>query len=197
MTDSERGTAGGSGPRGHGASAGDAHEAPGAEGAGAATEERTTGEERHGEGETAEERRQARRWGEAFSEVGDVVGDVVGEVLEGVRGVTSGRRFPRMDLVRVEGGYRVYVDVPGLSRDQVRVTTLGGQLTVAGERRRPELPEGAEVLRTERGFGTFERTMRMPPDVRERDVAASLEDGVLVIDLPVSDVSEAHDVEIG
>lgn len=141
--------------------------------------------------------RAGRKWGEAFSDVGDVVGDMVGDVLEGVRGVAAGRRFPRMDLIRVAGGYRLYVDLPGLARDQVQVTTLGGQLTISGERPRPELPEGAEVLRTERGFGTFERTMRMPPDVREEDVAASLDDGVLVLELPRTDASEAHDVEIG
>ena len=170
-------------------------EAPGSqEGSDANRETGTTGP---GPDAPAGGERHARRWGEAFSEVGDAVGDVVGEVLEGVRGVTSGRRFPRMDLVRVEDGYRLYVDLPGLRRDQVQVTTLGGELTIRGERRRPELPEGAEVIRSERGFGSFERTLRMPPDVREEGVAASLEDGVLVLELPQIDESEAHEVEIG
>ena len=164
---------------------------------GSGTSEQGSESSERGSGRTAGGERQARRWGEAFSEVGDAVGDVVDEVIEGVRGVTSGRRFPRMDLVRVEGGYRLYVDVPGLRRDQVQVTTLGGQLTIRGERRRPELPEGAEVIRSERGFGRFERTMRMPPDVREEGVAASLDDGVLILELPGIDESEAHEVEIG
>lgn len=169
------------------------------------TEDRASGtgrgepgpEDEHVSGEEPGAERHGRRWGEAFSEVGDAVGDVVGEVLEGVRGVTYGRRFPRMDLVRVEDGYRLYVDVPGLRRDQVKVATLGGQLTIRGERSRPELPEGAEVIRSERGFGSFERTMRMPPDVREEGVAAALDDGVLVLELPRIDDSEANEVEIG
>lgn len=184
MTERETET---TGPAGAETAAGPAEEESG--GAGSESRDAEAGESRAGEGE-------GRRWGGAFSEVGDVVGDVVGEVLEGVRGVTSGRRFPRMDLVRVQEGYRVYVDLPGLARDEVRVTTLGGQLTVAGERRRPELPEGSEVLRGERGFGRFERTMRMPPDVREEGVGASLEEGVLCIELPRIDESEAQDVEI-
>lgn len=163
------------------------------------TEEQRTADEGRASGardERGGEEGAGRRWGETFSEVGDVVGDVVGEVLEGVRGVASGRRFPRMDLVRVEDGYRIHVDLPGLRREQVRVTTLGGQLTVAGERSRPELPEGAEVLRSERGFGRFERTLRMPPDVREEGVNASLDEGVLTIELPRIQESEAQDVEI-
>lgn len=143
-------------------------------------------------------RRGARRaWGDAFSEVQDVVGEVVGDVLEGVRDATSGR-FPRMDLLRIEGeGYRLLVDLPGLGREDVEVLTLGNELTIRGERPRPELPEGSEILRSERAHGRFERTIRMPPEVREEGVAASFEDGVLTVRLPRTEPSEARAVDIG
>lgn len=136
-------------------------------------------------------------WGGAISEMQNLVGDVVGEVLEGVRGA-AGRRFPRIDMVRRAGGdYVVLVDLPGVDRDSVKVTTLGGELTVSGERPRPELPEESEVLRTERGYGSFRRTVRLPPDIREEDVTARLEDGVLEIRLPRKSPSDAREVEIG
>lgn len=156
-------------------------------------------EARDGEGSgRAGGRQGARRaWGDAFSEVQDLVGEVVGDVLEGVRDAASGR-FPRMDLVRVEGeGYRLLVDLPGLTRDDVEVLTLGNELTIRGERPRPELPEGSEVLRSERAHGTFERTIRMPPEVREEGVAASFEDGVLTVRLPHAEPSDARTVDIG
>lgn len=141
--------------------------------------------------------RSRRAWGDAFSEVQGLVGDVVGDVLEGVRDAASGR-FPRMDLIRVEGeGYRLLVDLPGLSRSDVEVLTLGNELTVKGERRRPELPEGSEILRSERAHGRFERTIRMPPEVREEGVAATFEDGVLTVRLPRVEPSEARPVDIG
>lgn len=143
-------------------------------------------------------RRGARRaWGDAFSEVQDLVGQVVGDVLEGVRDAASGR-FPRMDLLRVEGeGYRLLVDLPGLDREDVEVLTLGNELTIRGERPRPELPEGSEILRSERAHGRFERTIRMPPEVREEGVAASFEDGVLIVRLPRAEPTEARAVDIG
>lgn len=136
-------------------------------------------------------------WGDAISEMQNLVGDVVGDVLEGVRGA-AGRRFPRVDMVRrPDGDYVVLVDLPGVDRDQVKVTTLGGELTVSGERPRPELDEGSEVLRTERGYGSFRRTLRLPPDIREEDVTARLEDGVLEVRLPRKAPSDARTVDIG
>ncbi len=135
-------------------------------------------------------------WSGAISEMQNLVGDVVGEVLEGVRGA-AGRRFPRVDMVRrPDGDYVVLVDLPGVEKDRVKVTTLGGELTVAGERPRPELEEGSEVLRTERGYGGFRRTLRLPPDIREEDVSARLEDGVLEVRLPRKAPSDARTVDI-
>lgn len=135
-------------------------------------------------------------WSGAISEMQNLVGDVVGEVLEGVRGA-AGRRFPRVDMVRrPDGDYVVLVDLPGVEKDRVKVTTLGGELTVAGERPRPELEEGSEVLRTERGYGGFRRTLRLPPDIREEDVSAQLEDGVLEVRLPRKAPSDARTVDI-
>lgn len=150
-----------------------------------------------GGGRTGGRRGARRAWGDAFSEVQDLMGEVVGDVLEGVRDAASAR-FPRMDLVRVEGeGYRLLVDLPGMNREDVEVLTLGNELTIRGERARPELPEGSEVLRSERAHGKFERTIRMPPEVREEGVAASFEDGVLTVRLPHAEPSDARTVDIG
>lgn len=140
-----------------------------------------------------------RTWGETLHGVQEAVGDMMGEVLDGVRDVAAGRRFPRVDVLRVEGeGYRVLVDLPGVQKDDLEVTTLGGELTVAGRRRPPEVAEaeGAESLRSERGHGTFRRSLRLPADVREDDVRATLEDGVLVIRIPRAEPGDAQRVEI-
>lgn len=143
-----------------------------------------------------EDEARPRGWSGAISEMQDLMGDVVGGVLEGVRDA-AGRRFPGIDMVRrADGDYVVLVDLPGVDRDAVKVTTLGGEITVSGERPRPELSEGAEVLRTERGYGTFRRTLRLPPDIDEEGVAAHLEDGVLEIRLPRKSPADARTVDI-
>lgn len=140
----------------------------------------------------------ARRERSAWSGLWDLQESVSEMVDSALRGLTpAAGRFPRHDLVRIPGqGYRALFDLPGVGKDDLEVTTVGDELTVSGERRRPELPEGAEVLRTERGYGRFRRTVRMPPDVEAGGVRARMEDGVLEITLPRRADSRAHTIEV-
>lgn len=154
-----------------------------------------------GEGDASREggprERAERTWGETLHGVQEAVGDMVGEVLDGVRDVAVGRRFPRVDVVRVEGeGYRVFVDLPGVQKEHLEVTTLGNELTVAGRRPPQEIPDAADVLRSERGHGGFRRSVRLPADAREDEVRATLEDGVLVVRVPLAEPGDAQRVEI-
>lgn len=168
--------------------AGDAGGGPGEDGPAAGRGASRTG----GRGEGAE-----RTWGETLHGVQEAVGDMVGEVLDGVRDVTAGRRFPRVDVIRLEGeGYRVFVDLPGVQKDELEVTTMGGEITVAGRRLPNEIPDDADVLRSERGHGSFRRSIRLPADAREDEVRATLEDGVLVVRVPLAEPGDARTVEI-
>jgi HSP20 family protein len=150
-----------------------------------------------GTGERRGEQREHRAWGDTLHDVQETVGEMVGEVLEGFRDIAAGGRFPRVDVVRVaDDGYRVLVDLPGVEKDDLEVTTLGGEITVSGQRPHPELPEGSEVLRAERGHGRFRRSVRLPSDIREEDVRATLEDGVLVVRIGRARPDDAKRVEI-
>lgn len=141
--------------------------------------------------------RAERGWSDTLHGVQEAVGDMMGEVLDGVRDVASGRRFPRVDVIRREGeGYRIHVDLPGVQKGHLEVTTMGGEITVAGRRTPPEAAEDGEVLRSERGHGTFRRSVRLPPDARADEVRATLEDGVLVIRVPLAERDDARRVEI-
>lgn len=133
-------------------------------------------------------------WGDTLSNVGELVSDV----LEGVRefpGVVS--RFPRLDVYRThDAGYRILVDLPGVERGDVSVTTVGDELRLEGRRRRPDLPDGAAVRRSERPHGRFRRSVRIPSDADRGAVTAKLEGGILEILLPLKERSEERRVEI-
>jgi HSP20 family protein len=57
------------------------------------------------------------------------------------------------------------------------------ELIFKGKREQPALPEKAEWHRQERGFGGFERTLRLPVAVDANKVDARLENGVLTIQM--------------
>lgn len=154
-----------------------------------------------GREETAEEATAESRAGRGWpgwsglSDLQEAVSEVVDSALRGFAPATG--RFPRHDLVRVPGeGYRALFDLPGVGKEDLEVTTVGDELTVSGERPRPELPEGSEVLRAERGHGRFRRSIRLPPDVDPAGVKARLDDGVLTVALPRRADSEEQRIEV-
>lgn len=135
-------------------------------------------------------------WTGPLSDIQEAVTDIVDTALRGFGSVGAGR-FPRYELVRVpEEGYRLLVDLPGVRKEDLEVTTAGDELTLRGKRHRPELPEGSEVLRSERGYGDFERSLRIPADADATDVRARLDDGVLTLTLPRRSDAQRHRVEV-
>lgn len=113
------------------------------------------------------------------------VQDFVNEFVSGFRSFPySGTKFPRYDMIRADAEYSILVDVPGVPRERLEVSAVGDELTISGDRPRPTLAEGAEVLRTERSFGRFRRTIHLPADVDVTSVRAKLDGGVLRVTLP-------------
>eukprot|EP01024_Parvocaulis_polyphysoides_P008172 TRINITY_DN1240_c0_g1_i5.p3 TRINITY_DN1240_c0_g1~~TRINITY_DN1240_c0_g1_i5.p3 ORF type:complete len:208 (-),score=47.02 TRINITY_DN1240_c0_g1_i5:75-698(-) len=92
-----------------------------------------------------------------------------------------------VDVTELPDGYRVTVDVPGLSREQVIVLVDEDQLVVAGDfgGLGGENEVGCRMLRSERaGARTFERRFKLPRDVLGEAVAYDIENGVLTVFLP-------------
>jgi HSP20 family protein len=87
-------------------------------------------------------------------------------------------------MARTDAEYTILVDVPGVPKETLEVDAVGDELTISGDRPQPDLPEGAEVLRAERGFGRFSRTVRLPTEVDVTAVRAKLDSGVLRVTLP-------------
>jgi HSP20 family protein len=108
------------------------------------------------------------------------------------------RFLPPADVLVTDEGVMVYMDVPGLSTEQLDVELENDTLTVRGERPYPYTGEGMEraVRRIERGFGAFERTLRVPRGLDPDAVEASLHDGVLSLRIPKPPTPEPHHIPI-
>lgn len=131
-----------------------------------------------------------------FAELQDALGDLFGQVSEFTFGFGSERGFPRYELRRTDEGYEAMVDVPGVARDDVEVTVTGRTLTISGERREVEVPEGARTLRSERPLGPFERTIELPDEIDVQGVVAQMSDGVLRVALPAGARARGRVIEI-
>lgn len=96
---------------------------------------------------------------------------------------------PPCDIVESEDTYKIILDIPGLSKNEVNVSLKDYVLTVRGERVN-ELEDEEVYRRQERKGGVFSRSFALPQNVVVEDVNASFRTGVLTISMPKA---EDHD----
>lgn len=94
-----------------------------------------------------------------------------------------------LDVHETANGYVVAASLPGVKADDIQITYHDGVLTVAGDV--PQFrPAGDEkdnrVLMTERAWGKFSRSIRLPQPIQADAIEAAYENGVLTLTLPKS-----------
>ena len=92
--------------------------------------------------------------------------------------------LPPADIIVTDEAVTVVLDVPGVKAEDLDVQLQGDVLTIRGERAWPYQSVDGGVRRVERGFGRFERSLRVPAGLDAGAVGAALEDGVLRLTLP-------------
>jgi HSP20 family protein len=105
---------------------------------------------------------------------------------------------PPADVIVSDDSVRIEMDVPGLRSENLEIELENEMLTVRGERPFPYA--GEEYERTwrhiERGFGRFERSIRVPRGLDPDSVQAALTDGVLSVRIPKPASPQPHRVPI-
>lgn len=134
-----------------------------------------------------------RRWSwelGPWTEIQVAINDVFREIAElGAIGVIPG--FPDPEIRTTANGYQVVAAVPGMKREALQLSVERGRLTLKGERERPVL-ESAQPVRTERIFGSFEKSIDLPDDADLNAIRARLADGYLTVDVPFLVAGSRH-----
>lgn len=100
-------------------------------------------------------------------------------------GDNGGAFAPAVDVSETENEYHVRADLPGVKKDDLDISIQDGMLTINAETReeKKEEKEG-RVIRQERRYGKFVRSMRLGDAVNVGNIKASYKDGVLDLVLP-------------
>jgi HSP20 family protein len=91
---------------------------------------------------------------------------------------------PAVDLIEKENTYEISVELPGLDEKDVRLTLKDDVLSLSGEKKEQTEEKKPGYHFSERRFGSFRRSFRLPEDVDQDKIEASFKKGVLVIILP-------------
>lgn len=91
---------------------------------------------------------------------------------------------PAMDLVEHDGDYQIRAELPGMDAKSLESKVSDGMIVLKGQK--SEEREDEDVHVSERRFGSFRRSLRLPPGIDATKIAARFENGVLTVTLPKS-----------
>ncbi|KAJ7093123.1 HSP20-like chaperone [Mycena epipterygia] len=100
---------------------------------------------------------------------------------------------PRMDLHEDTTANTVTAtfELPGIKKEDVQIDVHNGRLSVAAESKISETHERDGYAIRERRFGKIARTLQLPQGVKENEVKASMNDGILTVTFPKSTPEQA------
>lgn len=91
---------------------------------------------------------------------------------------------PALDLSETPDAFVVEAAVPGLKPEDLNITVENNILTISGEMRQNNETKDRNYHRVERRYGSFQRTVSLPNTVKADAINASLENGVLHLNIP-------------
>lgn len=113
--------------------------------------------------------------------------------FDGARESLSGVLAPTIDVTENERETRITAELPGIREEDVEVSVDNDVLTIRAEKR-VERDEGKESRRhvSERAYGTFQRSLRLPQSIDPEQVRAHFDHGVLTVTLPRTAQAESR-----
>ena len=103
---------------------------------------------------------------------------------------------PAVDIAEQENEYLVKVELPGINKDDVKITVESNVLTVRGEKKQDQEVKEDNYHRVERTYGSFLRSFRLPSSVRADRIDAVYKDGILTVTLPKAEEAKPKQIEV-
>jgi len=103
---------------------------------------------------------------------------------------------PSMDVAETDKEIEISAEVPGLQENEVQVDVSNDILTVRGEKNAEKEEKDKNYHLVERSYGSFSRSLQLPPGIDADQIKASLSNGVLKVVIPKPAASQAKKIEV-
>jgi HSP20 family protein len=103
---------------------------------------------------------------------------------------------PSVDVSEDKDNVIIKAEMPGMNKDDVKISIQDGVLTLKGEKRQEKEEKDKNYHRIERNYGSFCRSFQLPTSVKSDKVKASYKDGVLSIALPKTEEVKPKEIPI-
>ena len=103
----------------------------------------------------------------------------------------------KTDVKEIDGSYEVDIDLPGFKKDEIKMQLKDGYLTVhaAKQTEQNQKDENGSYIRRERYVGSMSRSFYVGDHVKEEDIHARYEDGILSFRLPKEEQKAVEEKE--
>ncbi len=103
---------------------------------------------------------------------------------------------PAIDIEENNGNLMVRAEIPGMQKEDIKVSVKEDMLTISGERKRENETKEKTFHRIERSYGQFRRMIRLPATVDADKVKATYKDGVLNVTLPKPESMKPKHIDV-
>ena len=103
---------------------------------------------------------------------------------------------PSVDISETKDEIMVKAEMPGMKKDDIKITLQDNVLTLRGERKQEKEEKENNFYRIERYYGSFARSFNLPTVVQADRIKASYKDGILSITLPKAEEVKPKQIPI-
>jgi HSP20 family protein len=95
---------------------------------------------------------------------------------------------PAIEVFKKDGNLFVRAELPGMTKEEIKVEVEENKLIIRGERKKEEKEEKKDYYRSEVSYGHFYRTVLLPEGTKVEAIEAKFNNGVLEVTVPVPEV---------
>lgn len=117
-------------------------------------------------------------------------------VLRATQQAETAQFVPACDVEEQDGHYLLTLEMPGVSKDDIKVEVIDNQIVVSGERRHEKRNKENGAWYSERRFGKFSRAFTVPAGVDAGQIEAGYQDGVLRLMVPKAESAKPRQIKI-
>jgi HSP20 family protein len=103
---------------------------------------------------------------------------------------------PLTDISEDKDNFILKLDLPGINKEDVKVSYTDGQLSISGERKQEKETKEAKIHRVERAYGKYFRSFTLPTKIVEDKIDAEFKDGQLVITVPKAEEVKPKEISV-
>lgn len=110
---------------------------------------------------------------------------------------TGGMRFvPRTDIKETDKEYVIHMETPGLKKEKVKINVVENILSIEAENEEEKSEEAEQYISKEIRRSSFKRSFTLPENVKDEQINAKMDNGILEVTIPKAEEKKPKELEI-